>query len=161
MPSSALHVDLRILEGLEHELWGKQNSSVGSAVDHPTGSSFSSTASGAGGGGAPPLPPVPPMNAPAMGQPMSPMPPMMQQPPVPVPVPVPVSVPVPGPPVAGMNMNPPGTPIEGGGVMPMAGQGPGSAVRTPTMAAMPISDAVHAAAVAGVLPPMQQHPPIA
>ncbi|KAL2148395.1 hypothetical protein VTH82DRAFT_2315 [Thermothelomyces myriococcoides] len=57
-PSSALHIDLRILEGLQRKLWGKPNSTE--AVDHPTGSSFSSTASG----GPPPAPPMatmPPM----------------------------------------------------------------------------------------------------
>ncbi|KAL2159086.1 hypothetical protein VTH06DRAFT_2845 [Thermothelomyces fergusii] len=52
-PSSALHIDLRILEGLQRKLWG--NSSTTEAVDHPTGSSFSSSASSG------PPPPVPPM----------------------------------------------------------------------------------------------------
>ncbi|KAL1840440.1 hypothetical protein VTJ49DRAFT_478 [Mycothermus thermophilus] len=44
-PSSALYIDLRILEGLERELWGKQGSAE--MTDHPTGSSFSSTMSAA------------------------------------------------------------------------------------------------------------------
>ncbi|KAL2264896.1 hypothetical protein VTJ83DRAFT_7406 [Remersonia thermophila] len=53
-PSSALYIDLRILEGLERELWGKQGSTE--MTDHPTGSSFSSMASTAplsGAGSAP------------------------------------------------------------------------------------------------------------
>lgn len=57
-PTSALHVDLRILEGLERALWGKSNYTE--TMDHPTGSSFSSSTSG----GPPPPPPlsVPPMS---------------------------------------------------------------------------------------------------
>ncbi|KAL2141273.1 hypothetical protein VTI28DRAFT_2645 [Corynascus sepedonium] len=53
-PTSSLHIDLRILEGLERKLWGK--SSNAEAVDHPTGSSFSSSTSG----GPPPAPPLQP-----------------------------------------------------------------------------------------------------
>ncbi|AEO62243.1 uncharacterized protein THITE_40970 [Thermothielavioides terrestris NRRL 8126] len=65
-PTSALHIDLRILEGLERELWGKNSNST-DASDHPTGSSFSSTGSG-GAGHPPPAPPPPP--------PVAPMPPV-------------------------------------------------------------------------------------
>jgi hypothetical protein len=57
-PTSALHIDLRILEGLERKLWGRSNN--GDVMDHPTGSSFSSTTSG----GPPPVPPLIP--APSM-----------------------------------------------------------------------------------------------
>ncbi len=43
-PTSALHIDLRILEGLERELWGKPNG--GEVISHRvTGSGFSSSAS--------------------------------------------------------------------------------------------------------------------
>lgn len=55
-PTSALTVDLRILEGLERELWSRSN--YHEIMDHPTGSSFTSTASGGGGGPPPPPPPV-------------------------------------------------------------------------------------------------------
>ncbi|KAK4101195.1 hypothetical protein N658DRAFT_516071 [Parathielavia hyrcaniae] len=54
-PTSALHIDLRILEGLERDLWGQPN--YGVASDHPTGSSFSSSARGRHS----PIPPIAPV----------------------------------------------------------------------------------------------------
>ncbi|KAK4104353.1 hypothetical protein N658DRAFT_251087 [Parathielavia hyrcaniae] len=64
-PTSALHIDLRILEGLERSLWPNRFSYADTAMDHPTGSSFSSSTSGGGGSGihsAPPprMHPMPP-----------------------------------------------------------------------------------------------------
>ncbi|KAL2016046.1 hypothetical protein VTK56DRAFT_4312 [Thermocarpiscus australiensis] len=59
-PTSALHVDLRILEGLQRKLWGRSAALDG--LDHPTDSSFSSHSPG---GGSPPLvSPPSPVNAP-------------------------------------------------------------------------------------------------
>ncbi|KAH6649692.1 hypothetical protein F5144DRAFT_588356 [Chaetomium tenue] len=55
-PTSALHVDMRILEGIERKLWG--TSSSAEAMDHPTGSSLSSSASGVPMAPAPSMPPV-------------------------------------------------------------------------------------------------------
>jgi len=57
-PTSALHIDLRILEGLERKLWGRSTNTE--VMDHPTGSSYSSSTSG----GPPPVPPMVP--APSM-----------------------------------------------------------------------------------------------
>lgn len=48
--TSALHIDLRILEDLERRTWGRSNN--GDTVDHAAGSSFSSSTSG----GPPPVP---------------------------------------------------------------------------------------------------------
>ncbi|KAK4149959.1 hypothetical protein C8A00DRAFT_46542 [Chaetomidium leptoderma] len=64
-PTSALHVDLRILEGIERELWGKPSNA--DMMDHPTGSSFSSSASGG------PPPHVPPMVPASAGPSMPPV----------------------------------------------------------------------------------------
>lgn len=61
-PTSGLHVDLRILEGLERELWGRPNNL--DALDHPTGSSFSSSASGGPPHPVPHLAAMPPVAGP-------------------------------------------------------------------------------------------------
>ncbi|KAL2014990.1 hypothetical protein VTK56DRAFT_6549 [Thermocarpiscus australiensis] len=59
-PTSALHVDLRILEGLQRKLWGRSAALDG--LDRPTDFSFSSHSPG---GGSPPLvSPPSPVNAP-------------------------------------------------------------------------------------------------
>ncbi|KAK4237469.1 hypothetical protein C8A03DRAFT_34586 [Achaetomium macrosporum] len=115
-PTSALNIDLRILEGLERELWGRPNHIE--AMDHPTGSSFSTNSAGSGPPPAPspvatmppapPMPPMPPVSAPtALHSPVSHMNNGMasMSPPLPSPLPTampgvptgPVPVPVPGP----------------------------------------------------------------
>lgn len=77
--SSALAIDMRILQGVEHELWGK--SSNGDGTEAHTGSSFSSTTSGGpqlppisgpvGAPGGPPLFSAPPYH-PSMQTPLAP-----------------------------------------------------------------------------------------
>jgi hypothetical protein len=126
-PTSALHVDLRILEGLERKLWPRSNND---AMDHPTGSSFSSSTSG----GALPLPP------------RIPIPPVPAMPPVagPTGLQSPVQHHVPN---GMMAMSPPlPSPLHA----TMPGPMPGPA---------PISDSVQGAHP-GMLPPMQHHPPL-
>ncbi|KAL2023110.1 hypothetical protein VTK56DRAFT_3716 [Thermocarpiscus australiensis] len=136
-PTSALNVDMRILEGLERELWGKPDSA--DLADHLTESSLSSHSNT-----APPIPPVTPISSvpppmpPVSGQPgvtmdgvVSTLPPAL---PSPLPATSPGTVP--------------------GGVLggPIPGTVPGL-----VPGVMPVSDAVPVP-LSGPLPPMSQKP---
>ncbi|KAK3325156.1 hypothetical protein B0H66DRAFT_111245 [Apodospora peruviana] len=129
-PTSALAIDMRILEGLERELWGRRYG-VGTElpVNAHTNSSFSSTTSGG-----------PPPPAPHAGGPSSVGPPAMLQ------------VQVGGP---GMIQSGPGTPIDSGsgpGGMPPGAHLP----PTPTLP-QPLPPMQMQMGQPQQHPPMQQH----